>query len=92
MTLIVASAIITSVFYFITIYITYIAAFILYNSVKYKIVKTSARIVAFITICYISIISDMVLFHSAMYYQIVIKNGLFTFIILFSLCTAKDRR
>lgn len=92
MALIVTSSVITTLFYLIAIYVTYVASFILYNSIKYKIMKTSARIIAFIVICYISIISDMVLFYSAMYYQIIIKNGFFTFIILFSLRTARDRR
>lgn len=70
------SLIVSSVFYLVAFYMSYVSTFILYNGIRYRLISPIVRATLFIIVCYISIISDVWLYTGSEYYTIIVKNGL----------------
>jgi len=81
----VISMLTSTVFYVIALYMSYIVSFDLYIGIKYKLIRPIIISVGFILFCYISIISDIILFSYLLYLQIALKNGFFSIIVITSL-------
>jgi hypothetical protein len=85
-----AAIILTSVFYVIVAYMTFFTASILHRGITYKLAVTVLKSSAFIISCYISIISDVILYRSALYDTITYKNGLLLLLVIAALINARD--
>lgn len=83
---------ITIVLYALIAYMSYITAYILHQGIVYKVAVTIIKTSVFLALCYISIISDVVLFHDSLYKALTIKNGLLLLLVVASLVTAKTRK
>lgn len=82
----------TVAFYSGAVYMSYVASFVLYKGFKYRLWIPTLLSLGFITVCYISIITDVVLLHSVLYSTISTKNGVLTLITIVSIITAKNGR
>lgn len=70
------SIIVSSVFYLVAFYMSYVSSFLLYHGIRYRLISPIVKAASFIIVCYISIISDVWLYSSSEYYIIIVKNGL----------------
>jgi hypothetical protein len=86
------SIVITSVFYLLIGYLSYVTASILYNGFRYKLILPVMKSTLFIGVTYISIISDVILFGNSMYSSISMKNGLLLILTVVSLISASGRK
>lgn len=84
-----ASISLTILFYFCIAYMSYFTASILHRGIIYKLLITIVKSVVFITLCYISIISDVILFRSELYETITMKNGFLLLLVAASLINSK---
>jgi len=92
MILLVTSLTFTLIFYIITSYISYITASILHKGIMFKLLFPTIKALAFITLVYISIISDTILYRSEMYQTITIKNGLLLLLVTTALMNNRERK
>lgn len=83
---------ITIVLYTLLFYMSYISATILHIGLAYRLVIPVVKSSAFILLCYIIIISDIVLLHSELYKVISIKNGSLLLLVVASLLNAKTQK
>lgn len=79
----------TILFYSCIAYMSYFTASILHKGIIYKLLITIIKSVVFIMLCYISIISDVLLFRSELYKTITMKNGFLLLLVTTSLISAK---
>ena len=70
---------------------SYVSAFILYKGIKYCLFVPLFKAAIFIIVCYISIIADVMLFYSSLYFYITVKNGLLTILATGSFFYARSR-
>lgn len=83
------SIIITIVLYALIAYMSFITASILHTGVIYRLAVPVIKSLVFIALCYISIISDVLLFNGTSYNTIVFKNGLLLLLVAASLYNAR---
>jgi len=88
----VASIVLTAVFYALNIYVSFMAASILYLGITFRKIVPLFQAYLFILITYISIISDVVMFVHGMHSSISVKNGLLLLLLVASLITARSRK
>lgn len=89
MSLLVTSIVLTAVLYIILLYASYLSSITLYNGIKYKLALPTLRASSFILFCYISIITDVVLFDASMYVTVMSKNGILLVLSAISFVYAK---
>lgn len=87
---IIAAFTVTTLLYMVISYMSYVSASILHIGVAYRLIEPVLKSSAFILLCYILIISDVILLHSALYKVISIKNGLLLLLVITSLITANN--
>lgn len=85
-----AAIIVTSVFYVLVSYVSFITVSILHRGILYRLLVPILKSSAFIILCYISIISDVIMFQSVLYDTITIKNGLLLLLVIAALINARD--
>ncbi|MNP39180.1 hypothetical protein D3C76_1327430 [compost metagenome] len=90
MTYFTTAVILSSVFYALVSYISFVTASILHNGIIYRLVIPVVKSTLFIAFCYISIISDVIMFRAALYEAITIKNGFLLLLVATSLMNARD--
>ncbi|AHJ87577.1 hypothetical protein Bp8pC_147 [Bacillus phage Bp8p-C] len=76
-------------------YLTFFAAAILFEGIKYALYNPIIKSATFIGVAYISIISDVILFDSALHSSIIIKNAVLLSLALptvWVIATAERRR
>jgi len=88
----IASIILTLVFYAIVTYMSYITASILHQGLIFRLLFPTLKALSFIILVYISIISDIILFRSGMYQTITIKNGLLLVLVTTALTSNRERK
>ena len=90
MFIIVASILATFLFYSLSTYVSYVAVFILYKGLKYRLFAPLIKTSVFIILCYTSIIADVILFSSLLYPTIAIKNSMLTILLVLSIFNARS--
>jgi hypothetical protein len=90
MVIFIAAIVFTLIFYVMAVYMTYAVTFILYKGLQYKLAMPTVKAAMFIILCYISIISDVIMFNSSLYIYITIKNGFLTALAVTSFIYAKS--
>lgn len=90
MTYFTVSIVVTSLLYACVCYMSFFAASILHKGVTYRLAVTVLKSVVFILLCYISIISDVILFRVGLYDTITEKNGFLFLLVAASLINARD--
>jgi hypothetical protein len=86
------SIILTILLYVLIGYLSFGSAFILYNGLKYRLILSVGKSLAFIILAYISIISDVILFGNFMYTSLIMKNGLLLALLTTSLRYTVSRK
>lgn len=90
MTYFTASIVITVLFYACVSYMSFFVASVLHRGITYRLAVSVLKSVVFILLCYISIISDVILFQLGMYSTITEKNGFLLLLVAASLITTRD--
>jgi hypothetical protein len=90
MTYFTIAIILTTVFYAFVSYISFVTASILHKGITYRLVMPVVKSTLFIAFCYISIISDVIMFRVSLYEALIIKNGFLLLLVATSLIHARD--
>lgn len=85
-----ASIVITVLLYSCISYMSFITASILHRGITYRLAVSVLKAAVFISLCYISIISDVILFRVGLYDTITMKNGFLLLLVGASLKYARD--
>lgn len=87
-----SSIVITAILYLFIFYFTYIAMFILYKGIRYKLLIPILSPLLFITLGYISIITDILLFSASMHFALLNKNLLLLALSIGSIVYARTEK
>lgn len=81
--------IISTILYSLVTYIAYLASFILYKGICFKLTVPIVKSGSFILFVYTSIIADIWLYHHSELFSLVIKNSVIFILLVVSLLYAK---
>lgn len=90
MTFFTASIVITVLLYACVSYMSFFAASTLHRGITYRLAVEVLKSLMFIGLCYISIITDVILFQVGLYETITEKNGFLLLLVAASLINARD--
>lgn len=92
MTTYVVSLALSIILYTLLVYVSYIASFILYKGISYRLIAPTTRALVFLMTSYTSIIADIFLFYQGEHLTIIFKNTIFLLLLAFSYIYARFRR